>query len=133
MFAKKEELMQKQIEEAAFERVKDALVQNMRMQEGLSEDELIEEFEERADREALNIINTADMSESERKVLGDIIAGRHVIEAEKRRKAREAVKKVKEYAKEQELNMSESEVLEENTENESGSGEDKNRYPRNPT
>lgn len=99
VFEKKEEMMQKQIEEAALERVKDALVQNMRMQEGLTEDELIEEFEERADREALNIINTADMSEEERQVLGDIIAGRHVIEAEKRRQARSTVKKVKEIAK----------------------------------
>jgi len=99
VFEKKEEMMQKQVEEAALERVKDALVQNMRMQEGLTEDELIEEFEERADREALNIINTADMSEEERQVLGDIIAGRHVIEAEKRRQARSTVKKVKEIAK----------------------------------
>lgn len=99
VFEKKEEMMQKQVEEAALERVKDALVQNMRMQEGLTEDELIEEFEERADREALNIINTADMSDEERQVLGDIIAGRHVIEAEKRRQARSTVKKVKEIAK----------------------------------
>jgi len=101
VFEKKEEMMQKQIEEAAFERVKDALVQNMRMQEGLTEDELIEEFEERADREALNIINTAEMSEDERQVLTDIIAGRHVIEAEKRRNARATVKKVKEIARDQ--------------------------------
>lgn len=100
VFVKKEEMMQKQIEEAAIERVKDALVQNMRMQEGLTEDELIEEFEDRADREALNIINTADMSEDERQVLSDIIAGRHVIEAEKRKQARATVKKVKEIAKE---------------------------------
>ena len=92
-------MLQKQIEEAALERVKDALIQNMRMQEGLTEDQLIEEFEERADREALNIINTADMSEEERQVLGDIIAGRHVIEAEKRKQARSTVKKVKEIAK----------------------------------
>lgn len=99
VFEKKEEMLQKQIEEAALERVKDALIQNMRMQEGLTEDQLIEEFEERADREALNIINTADMSEEERQVLGDIIAGRHVIEAEKRKQARSTVKKVKEIAK----------------------------------
>ena len=88
VFEKREEMMQRQIEEAALERVKDALIQNMRMQEGLTEEQLVEEFEERADREALNIINTADMSEDERRVLGDIIAGRHVIEAEKRRQAK---------------------------------------------
>jgi len=128
VFEKKEEMMQKQIEEAAFERVKDALVQNMRMQDGLTEEELIEEFEERADREALNIINTADMSEDERKVLNNIIAGRHVIEAEKRRKAREAVKKVKEYANSQNadeiINMNDSTdnaTVENNEENKSDS------------
>ncbi len=118
VFAKKEELMQKQIEEAAFERVKDALVQNMRMQEGLSEDELIEEFEERADREALNIINTADMSEEERQVLGDIIAGRHVIEAEKRKQARATVKKVKEIAKENKSKSKENDSIVEDTDTE---------------
>lgn len=118
VFEKKEEMMQKQIEEAAFERVKDALVQNMRMQEGLTEDELIEEFEERADREALNIINTADMSEEERQVLGDIIAGRHVIEAEKRRQARATVKKVKEIAKESKGKSKGNDSIAENVETE---------------
>ena len=118
VFEKKEEMMQKQIEEAAFERVKDALVQNMRMQEGLSEDELIEEFEERADREALNIINTADMSEEERQVLGDIIAGRHVIEAEKRKQARATVKKVKEIAKDGKNKTVETNNIDENVETE---------------
>lgn len=118
VFEKKEEMMQKQVEEAALERVKDALVQNMRMQEGLTEDELIEEFEERADREALNIINTADMSDDERQVLGDIIAGRHVIEAEKRRQARSTVKKVKEIAKTVKEKVAEEDsIVEETSEN----------------
>ena len=101
VFEKKEELRQKQIEEAALDRVKEALVQNMRMKQGLTEDELLEEFEDRADREALNIINTADMSEEERQALGDIIASRHVIEAEKRKQARATVRKAKENAKSQ--------------------------------
>lgn len=100
VFEKKEELMRKQVEEAALERVKTALVKNMEIQNGKTQDELIEEFEERTDREALNIINTSNISDDEKESLTDIIAQRHVIGVEKRKSLRVGLQQVREEAKE---------------------------------
>ena len=100
VFEKREELMQKEVEEAALERVKAALVKNMELSQGKkTKEELIEEFEERADREAVNIINTSNISDEEKEALTDIVAQRHVIGAEKRKAIRKGIQQVREESK----------------------------------
>ena len=100
VFQKKEELMQKQVEEEALNRVKDALRQTLRIDAPKTQEELEDEFEERADREAINIINTANIPDEEKEKLTDIIAENHVAEAEKRKVEREKAKNSKNDAKE---------------------------------
>ncbi len=89
VFQKKEELMQKEVEQEALSRVKDALRQTLHVDTPKTPEELEDEFEERTDREALNIINSANIPEEEKEHLSDIIAENHVIGMENRRKERE--------------------------------------------
>ena len=89
VFQKKEELMQKEVEQEALNRVKDALRQTLHIDTPKTEEELEDEFEERTDREALNIINTANIPDEEKEQLSDIIAENHVAGMEKRKVERE--------------------------------------------
>ncbi len=88
VFEKKEELMEKEIQEEALQRVRDAVNETLKMQDVKSSDELVEEFEERADSQALNIINTANLDEEAKETLSDIIAEKHVIGVEERKEKR---------------------------------------------
>lgn len=121
VFDKKEELMQQQVEEEAKRRVKEAILQTLHAQNVRTPEELEEEFEERADREAINIINNSNVDDEIKEDLTNIIAEKHVEGAEKRRKERElkkareaAAKTVKEIEKEQQ--KKENEVVAEEVE-----------------
>lgn len=112
VFTRKEEVMQQQVEEEARRRVKEAIYQTLNSQNVRTEEQLIEEFEERADREAINIINTADVPDDVKEDLTNIIAENHVEGVEQRRRERE-----RRFAAE-EVNNQPTQVTESNQNNE---------------
>lgn len=85
VFDKREEAMQREVEEEAKRRVQDAIKEVLRGQEEKTPDELIEEYEERVDREAINIIDQSDTPKEAKKVLKDTIVENHVIGVETRK------------------------------------------------
>lgn len=86
IFEKKEELMKKEISEEAGRRVK-ATIQAA-IEEGIikTSEDLEEEFEEGADVEAINIINSSDLDSNTKEILNEKIAQNHVIGVEKRKR-----------------------------------------------
>lgn len=115
VFDKKEQAMQQQVEEEARRRVKEAIYQTLSRQNVRSEEQLIEEFEERVDREAVNIINTSDASDEIKEDLTNIIAENHVIGVEQRR--REKIRKEQELAENAKTKNDEEQVNEVKEEN----------------
>lgn len=119
VFARKEELMQQQVEEEAKRRVKEAIYQTLNSQNVRTEEQLIEEFEERADREAINIINTADVPDEVKEDLTNIIAENHVEGVEQRRREKERRLAEEQIEKKmQEVNSKLEEQVKENIESE---------------
>lgn len=112
VFEKKEEAMQREVEEEAKRRVQDAIKEVLQTQEEKTEDELIEEYEERVDKEALNIIDKSDTPKEAKKLLKNTIVENHVIGVETRKVDRKIRKMKKEknevdVKKEESLNASE--------------------------
>lgn len=85
VFEKKEEAMQKEVEKEAKRRVQDAIEDILQTQEKKTPDELIEEYEERVDKEALNIIETSDTPREAKNMLKNKIIESHVIGVESRK------------------------------------------------
>lgn len=85
IYEKKEELIQKEVELEAAKRVQEAVRQTLRSAVVKSEDEIVEEFEEKTDRHALDIIRNADIDDESKSQLTNIIAENHVRGVEERK------------------------------------------------
>lgn len=88
VYEKKEDLIQKEVEEEAARRVQEAIRQTLRSAVVKSEEEVVEEFEEKTDRHALEIIRNADIDDESKNDLTRIIAENHVIGMEERKQER---------------------------------------------
>ncbi len=88
VYEKKQELAQKEVEEEAAKRVQEAIRLTLRSAVVQSEDEIVEEFEEKTDRQALEIIRNADLDDDAKNHLTNIIAENHVIGVEERKRER---------------------------------------------
>ena len=86
VFEKKDELMQKEIQEEAARRVKETIREAI--EDGLIklEDDLIEDFEDGSDRTAIKIINESEIDDETKDTLNEMIAQKHVIGVEKRKR-----------------------------------------------
>lgn len=86
---KKRELLQKQIDEDAMNRVEQAI--KLAIANGIikSDDEMVEEYENSVDIAAVKIIEDTDIKEEDKKKLQQIIVDQHNQGVEERRKARE--------------------------------------------
>lgn len=104
VFEKKEEAMQKEVEEEAKRRVQDAIKEVIQNQETKTPDELIEEYEKRVDKEALNIIDESDTPKEAKKMLKDTIVENHVIGVETRKMDR----KIRKQKPQEEQNVKEN-------------------------
>lgn len=89
IYEKKEELIQKEVEDEAAKRVQEAVRQTLRSAVVKSQDEIVEEFEEKTDRHALDIIRNADIDDESKQQLTEIIAENHVRGVEERKIERE--------------------------------------------
>lgn len=89
IYEKKEELIQKEVEDEAAKRVQEAVRQTLRSAVVKSQDEIVEEFEEKTDRYALDIIRNADIDNESKQQLTEIIAENHVRGVEERKIERE--------------------------------------------
>ena len=89
IYEKKEELIQKEVEDEAAKRVQEAVRQTLRSAVVKSQDEIVEEFEEKTDRHALDIIRNADIDNESKQQLTEIIAENHVRGVEERKIERE--------------------------------------------
>lgn len=89
VFEKKDELMQKEIQEEAARRVKETIREAI--EDGLIklEDDLIEDFEDGSDRTAIKIINESEIDDETKDTLNEMIAQKHVIGVEKRKRQKE--------------------------------------------
>lgn len=94
VFEKKEDAMQNEVEKEAKRRVQDAIDDILKVQEQKTQDELIEEFEERVDRQALNIIDMSDTPNEAKKSLKEKIITNHIIGAETRKAERKLRKQL---------------------------------------
>ncbi|MDO4283532.1 MAG: hypothetical protein Q4D02_07855 [Clostridia bacterium] len=95
IYEKKEELIQKEVADEAAKRVQEAIRQTLRSAVVKSEEQIVEEFEEKTDRQALEIIRNADIDEDSKKKLTNIIAENHVkgVEERKQERAQKSLKK----------------------------------------
>lgn len=89
VYEKKEELLQKEIEEEASRRVQEAIKQTVKNAVVRTNDEIVEDFEESTDRRAVEIIKSADIDDESKETLTNIIAENHVIGVEERKRERE--------------------------------------------
>lgn len=96
VFDKKEEAMQREVEEEAKRRVQDAIQEVLQNHENKNTDELIEEYEQRVDKEALKIIDTSDTPNEAKKILKNTIIENHVIGVETRKVDRKLRKQKRE-------------------------------------
>lgn len=137
VFEKKEEAMQREVEEEAKRRVQDAIKEVLQNQEEKTPDELIEEYEERVDKEALNIIDQSDTPKEAKKILKESIVENHIIGVETRkidrklRKQKDQNNKDKENEKvevsnENKKGLDDSEVISNKVESDSTNEVDKN-------
>ena len=85
VFEKREEAMQREVNEEAKRRVQEAIQDVLKDQEKKTPDELVEEYEERVDKEALDIIEQSDTPKEAKKLLKDNIVEKHVIGVETRK------------------------------------------------
>lgn len=113
IYDKKREMVKEEVEKEALERVRDAIKQTARQDELKTPEEIEDEFEEMADREAINIIREAEVDKETKEKLTNIIAENHVVNARERIEKRK--NKLKESEKEDMIaNESEESVNEEN-------------------
>src|SRR5574344_457635 len=85
VFEKREEAMQKEVEEEAKRRVQDAIQELLKNQQKKTPDELVEEYEQRVDKEALNIIDESQTPREAKKELKSKIIESHVMGVEARK------------------------------------------------
>ncbi len=90
VYDKKQNLMQREIEEEAKRRVTDAIKEALDAEKIKTPDELTEEFEERADREAITIVRDSDIDDESKDKLINIIAENHVAKANVRKDIKKA-------------------------------------------
>ena len=95
VFEKREEAMQREVNEEAKRRVQEAIQDVLKDQEKKTPDELVEEYEERVDKEALDIIEQSDTPKEAKKLLKDNIVEKHVIGVETRKLDRKLRKEIK--------------------------------------
>lgn len=133
IYEKKEELIQKEVSEEAAKRVQEAIRQTLRSAVVRSDEQIVEEFEEKTDRQALDIIRNADIDDDSKKKLTKIIAENHVRGVEERKIERAAKKAKQENVIEEETNENVVEVNNEitndsviNNENSPSSGPSRN-------
>lgn len=88
---KKDELMLKEIKEESMRRVKAAINETLNTDEVKSKEELLEDYEENADREAVNIIRNSNLNPEVKQNLIENISRKHVLGVEARRRAREEI------------------------------------------
>lgn len=119
---KRDELMLKEIKSEAMNRVKSAIDETMEHQEKKSPEELIEEYEENVDREAVNIIRGSNINADAKKRLIENIAQKHVLGVEARQQARKVVQES--IAQQQQKEITEKD---ENKENVSNDDQQKNK------
>lgn len=110
VYEKKEELIQKEVEAEAAKRVQEAVRQTLRSAVVKSEEEIVEEFEEKTDRHALDIIRNADIDEGSKQQLTNIIAENHVrgVENRKRERANRKIEEVKNVEQEENIDIAEN-------------------------
>ena len=93
IYDKKREKIEEEIEKEAIRRVQEAIQQTARSSKIQSPDEVEDDFEERTDRKALNIIRQADIPKETKDELTQTIAVNHVLRAREnnaKRKRRDA-------------------------------------------
>ena len=112
---KKDELMLKEIKEEAMRRVKSAINETLNVDEVKTKEELIEDYEENADREAINIIRNSNLSADIKERLSNDIAQKHVLGVEARKRAKEEIDT--ELKKEEEQKNENNENSEKNNDN----------------
>lgn len=121
IYDKKREAIQEEVEKEALERVKDAIKQTARQDKIKSPEEVEDDFEEAADREAINIIREAEIDRETKEALTNVIAENHVINARERNEKRKAKKEA-----EVESTANENNTLMEKTGTEISDEKDKN-------
>ena len=118
IYDKKREMVKEEVEKEALERVRDAIKQTARQDEIKTPEEIEDEFEEMADREAINIIREAEVDKETKEKLTNIIAENHVVNAreriEKRKNKLKESEKEDMIANEKEESVNEENVNEEN-------------------
>ncbi|MDD2375859.1 MAG: hypothetical protein PHD15_01210 [Clostridia bacterium] len=92
---KKKDAMEKQIQEEAMNRVEQAIKTAIASGIIKSEDEMIEEFENTADIEAIKIIEDTNISDEEKKKIQQVIVDQHNKGIDDRKEERERVQKAK--------------------------------------
>lgn len=112
---KRREVLEKQIQDEAMNRVEQAI--KLAIANGIikSEDEMTEEYENSVDIEALKIIENTDISEAEKKNLQKVIVEQHNKGVDERQKEREQ-KKIKESDEKEDAPENKDEVKEEQSE-----------------
>ena len=88
IYDKKRETIQEEVEKEALQRVQEAIKQTAREDRLRTPEEAEDEFEEAADREAINIIRQAEIDRDTKEALTNVIAENHVINARERANAR---------------------------------------------
>ena len=116
VYEKKEEMMRKQIEEEAMERIKMAVIKARETGTLQTKDDFIEEYETAVDTRAVHIIENSDMDQELKTAVQEEIVNTHNQEFEKRENQR--VKKVQERNKKIEKQIEVNEKTEEKVDNE---------------
>ena len=120
VFEKREQLMKKEIQEEGARRVRAAIKETLSGNDVKTPEQLEDDFEEQVDRQALEIIRNADIDEESKENLSNIIAERHVENAEKRKEER----RMKQHERENIETEGNQEEDGENQENETGDSSD---------
>lgn len=89
VFEKREEMIQKEVEVEAARRVQEAIQEAIDKGFIKTEAEQVEEFEDRADKEAIALIRDSDVEQEAKETLTEIVAAKHVVSAERRKLARQ--------------------------------------------
>lgn len=117
VFEKKEEAMQREVEAEAKRRVQDAIDEIVQNKEQKTQDQLIEEYEERVDKEALNIIDRSDTPIEAKKLLKNNIVENHVFGVEARKAERKYKKSKMNQADANNDNEKNGEIIENKVQN----------------
>lgn len=118
---KKKELMDAHIQEEAMNRVREAIDKAISSGIIKTEDQLIEEYENETDVQAVKILEGADISEKDKRKIQQIIVDDHNKKADEREKTRQ--KKLKEQKEKMDKELEEKEKVEEKVEEKASSSE----------